>query len=287
MLMFTKMRPYVEYPVLTPLMGLMVTKAQRRKDDEARQLVNERTHARIARGADARRDFMTHFLRNGAEKVMNEQELLTHVHLLVVAGSETTATALAGLVYYLLRTPRAHARLAAVLRGTFAAETDITITATAKVPYLVACVEEELRLYPSAEPHERISPGATVYGHWIPPGTHVYAPVWAMQHSAAHFRDPETFAPERWLPRTHPDFDPAYADDDLAARQPFGFGPRNCVGRMLAYAELRLMAARLVWRFDLELCPESEMWMEDQRLFLGWEKGPLMARVRPKEKTVS
>ena len=283
MLMFMKMRPFIEYPVLTPLLGLLVSKAQRRKDDEAKQLVFERTHARMARGADARLDFMTHFLRNGADKVMSEAELLTHARIFVLAGSETTATVLAGLVFYLLRTPRAHAKLVATLRDAFAAEDAITVAATAQLPYLAACVEEALRLYPPAELNERVSPGARVAGRWVPRGTNVYTPVWAQARHARYFRDPDAFAPERWLPKTHADFDPAYADDRLAVRQPFAAGPRNCIGRQLALAELRLLTARLLWRFDLALCPGSEGWMENQRLFTGWERGPLMITVRPRD----
>jgi cytochrome P450 len=59
------------------------------------------------------------------------------------------------------------------------------------------------------------------------------------------FHEPESFTPERWLGQ-----DPAFANDRHDAVQAFGVGPRSCIGRSLALAELRLILARLVWRFD-------------------------------------
>lgn len=58
--------------------------------------------------------------------------------------------------------------------------------------------------------------------------------------------------------------------------QPFAVGPRNCIGRNLAYLEMRLILARLLWNFDVEASdgkggPE---W-RGQKVFILWEKTPL------------
>lgn len=48
----------------------------------------------------------------------------------------------------------------------------------------------------------------------------------------------------------------------------------------LAYHEIRLMLSYLLWNFDIELCKESENWM-DQQVFVLWSKHPLMVKVTP------
>lgn len=50
--------------------------------------------------------------------------------------------------------------------------------------------------------------------------------------------------------------------------------------RSLAYLEMRNILARLLWNFDLELMPESKDWA-DQKVFLTWQKKPLMIKVHP------
>lgn len=67
--------------------------------------------------------------------------------------------------------------------------------------------------------------------------------------SPANFAQPLAFAPERWL-----DDGPAeFKNDNKAAFQPFSVGTRNCIGRNLAYAEMNLILAKVLWQFDLDL----------------------------------
>jgi cytochrome P450 len=60
--------------------------------------------------------------------------------------------------------------------------------------------------------------------------------------------------------------------------QPFSAGPRNCLGKNLAYAEMKLILARLVFEFDFELLDSKDDWA-DQRVFTLWEKRPLMLKI--------
>ena len=46
---------------------------------------------------------------------------------------------------------------------------------------------------------------------------------------------------------------------------------------------MRLIMARLIWNFDLELAAGSEEWGTEQRAYLVWEKGPLMVKLTPVE----
>jgi cytochrome P450 len=65
--------------------------------------------------------------------------------------------------------------------------------------------------------------------------------------------------------------------------KPFSNGSRDCIGKNLAYAEMRTIICRILFRFDMELLPSQEKWLEIQRAAFLWMKGPLMVRykVRP------
>ena len=104
------------------------------------------------------------------------------------------------------------------------------------------------------------------------------------------FHAPDTFAPERFLPKSHPYAQPElFSKDDQTAFQPFGLGSRGCIGRHLAYAEIRLILARLVWRFNMEL-DEVRLIREqgtaewvDQKSYRFWERRPLWVWLRARK----
>lgn len=73
-----------------------------------------------------------------------------------------------------------------------------------------------------------------------------------------------------------------YASDKRAGVLPFSAGPRSCLGKNLAWSEMRLILARLVWAFDIEGSGEALRW-EDLRTFLLVEKKPIMVRVHDRE----
>ncbi|KAG5301951.1 cytochrome P450 monooxygenase [Histoplasma ohiense] len=75
--------------------------------------------------------------------------------------------------------------------------------------------------------------------------------------------------------------DPKFANDKRDMIQPFHVGPRNCLGRNLAYAEMRLILARLIYNFDMKLAPESANWMRKQRVFLFYTKPALNVYMTP------
>lgn len=159
------------YPLLRPLILLSSGKTIK-MNAQAQQLAAEKTQKRIALGSDTRKDFMTYILRNNKDGVgMTHEEMLRNAEALIVAGSETTATALSGLTWLLGQNPKAYRLLAEEIRGAWSTEEDITMKSTASLPYLHACLEEALRMYPpAAEVPPRISPGAVVNDQFIPKG---------------------------------------------------------------------------------------------------------------------
>jgi cytochrome P450 len=67
-----------------------------------------------------------------------------------VAGSETTASSLAAFFNNLLRHPHVYAKLKEEIRNTFKTEAEINLEIATSLPYLTACIEENLRVFPPA-----------------------------------------------------------------------------------------------------------------------------------------
>jgi len=234
-------------------------------------------------------DFMSHILPplqlpRGDESMtasLSTEELYLNSQLLCIAGSETTASLLAGAVYFLaLRENARHRdRLVAEVRDQFATAEDITPASIAlRAPFLCAVLNECLRLYPPGAinmPRTVPPGGAMIDGRYVPAGSVVGIAQFAAYRSATHWINPLKFAPERWLDGEQG----KYAGDRKEVFKPFSHGPRSCIGQSLAVAECRLIVARLFWEFDVHVLPGQEDWVR-QRTFLSWEKPPLMVHVR-------
>jgi cytochrome P450 len=181
------------------------------------------------------------------------------------------------VIWYLVTNPTTLKKLTTEIRTQFQHPTEITMASVNRCKYLFACIEETLRIYPaSPATHQRYVPpgGMEINGRFVPEDTAVGIAIFAAANTTFNFKDPEKFVPERWTGE-----DPAYRDDKKEALQAFSFGPRNCIGRNLAYVEMKLILARLVWHFDLENCTEGD-WRH-QKIYLIWAKSPLMIRLMP------
>jgi cytochrome P450 len=96
--------------------------------------------------------------------------------------------------------------------------------------------------------------------------------------SPLNFHQPGQFIPERWLPEAKDEPASPFFSDKRDVVQLFSVGPRDCIGRNLAYAEMRMVLARVLWNFDLELCEQSRDW-KNQKIFCFWEKHPLICKL--------
>ncbi|KAE8386033.1 cytochrome P450 [Aspergillus alliaceus] len=205
-----------------------------KKNQEFKDIERIKTEKRIAQGVGTREVIMSYILRHNKEGTE-----ITHEETM------TTATALAGLTFHLTQNPEVYRLLADKIRSSFAPEDEINLKSTSTLRYLRACLEEILHIYPpAAETLPRISPGATSY---------VSIFQWATHHSPRNFIDPELFASQRWLPWS-PLYDPRYISDNKAS--------------FLAYAEMQLVTARLLWNFDIQLQDRQDDWVQRQRTFV-------------------
>ena len=89
-----------------------------------------------------------------------------------------------------------------------------------------------------------------------------------------NFSDPDQFIPDRFLPADHPDRPKSTLTDKQDALQPFSVGPKSCLGKGLALAEMKMILARFVWHFDFELLDDGFA-IEKQRTFFFRERPPL------------
>ncbi len=242
----------------------------------------DKIQERLDKGATGHPDFMSYVLKYNDEKGMSRDEIDSTFSTLALAGSETTATLLSGCTYYLLKNPEVYAKLTHEILAAFSNEAEIRIDSTNRLPYLKAVLEESLRVYPpvpSALSRVVAPPGDTISGYFIPGGTMVGIPQHTAYHSSRNFTAPDAFIPERWLPEHVGE----YAGDRKSAFMPFSAGNWNCIGKNLAYAEMRLVVARMVWEFEMELADKGENWV-DQRMYGLWDKKPLMVKLSPRSK---
>lgn len=102
---------------------------------------------------------------------MPQVDIESHAGLLIVAGSETTATLLSGCTFLLLNNPDALDRLTKEVRSTFKEESEININSAGQLQYMLACLDEALRCYPPVPiGNPRVVPkgGRVLCGHYVP-----------------------------------------------------------------------------------------------------------------------
>ncbi|EGZ76753.1 cytochrome P450 [Neurospora tetrasperma FGSC 2509] len=209
------------------------------------------------------------------------EELSSNAWLLVLAGADTTATTLTGTTYLLTQHPEVLKRVTQEVRSSFKSVEEIDISSVNKLTYMLAVLNEAMRLYPPVTSlTARIVPrgGAHVLGEYLPEGTIVDVQQWSMNHSKENWVDPWAFNPARFLD----DKETAREKGNLLdALQTFSVGPRNCIGRNLAYAEMRWILARILFDFDLRGAPTNQNWIERQKAYGLWDRIPLDVYFEP------
>ncbi|KAI0127485.1 averantin oxidoreductase [Xylariales sp. AK1849] len=259
-----------------PYAKIFISESVKAQAKAQKDLSQEKVNARLKTPATVP-DFMeklTDAYRGGK---MSSNQLTGNSIVLIAAGSETTATLLAGLTFLLVTHPNVQRRLAKEIRDTFSSPDEMTVTGVNGCKYLLACIEEALRIYPpSPQTHPRYVPsdGMMIAGQFVPGNVAVGISIYAAARSERNFHEADKFIPERWMHE-----DPIYADDKREALQPFSYGPRNCIGRNLAYVEMKLVIANILWAFDMENAEQGN-WL-DQRIYIVWDKRPLMVKLHP------
>ncbi|TDZ36652.1 Cytochrome P450 monooxygenase cypX [Colletotrichum spinosum] len=202
---------------------------------------------------------------------LTEAEICTEAASFMIAGTDTTSNTLTYLLWAVLQNPTLQKTLEEEVTGLKETYTDVDLET---LPVLHAVIEETLRLYGAAPaPLPRVVPdgGIRLGDYHFPAGTEVSTQAWTLHRDSRNFSNPEEFDHTRWLPGG----EVATSANAKAAFSPFGSGARVCIGKHLAYMELRYAAAMFFRKFpgchlSPETTPES---MEMNNIFLIEPKG--------------
>ncbi|KAI0127098.1 cytochrome P450 3A31 [Xylariales sp. AK1849] len=180
-------------------------------------------------------------------------EIAAESTTLIVAGSDTSSTAISALLFYLADNKEAYTRAAKEVRSKFSSRDEIVMGATlASCNYVRACIDESLRMSPpvgSALWREVLPGGTTVDSHTVPSGIDVGVPIYSVHHNPKYYSEPFEYKPERWL------IDDGTGSIERARSvfNPFSVGSRGCLGKGLANTEITLTVSTLLFVGDFKL----------------------------------
>lgn len=228
----------------------------------------ERTQAAAPDSRDAHTtDFLSRFIDTQAKQPhLPRWAVSAWATSNISAGSDTTAILLRTIFHRLLAHPASLAALRAEL-APFPAGAILSWKQAQELPYLDACIKEAGRLHPPfALPYERVvGPGGLVAcGQYLPEGTIVGMPAWAVHRTEAVFgRDVDAWRPERWL-----EADEAARKRMEASLLTFGAGHRSCIGKNLSMLETYKLVPTLVHAYDWAFAePGCPTWKVENRWF--------------------
>ncbi|MDP1866114.1 MAG: cytochrome P450 [Bradyrhizobium sp.] len=175
-----------------------------------------------------------------------DEQLGDQVATMILAGHETTATALFWSLYLLALDPGTQDQLAAEVKAaTAGGALDID-----RLKFTRAVVDETMRLYPPAFLIARAAGAAdTIGGIPVKKNDIVLIAPWLLHRHEKLWRDPNAFIPSRFMPPSPP--------PDRFAYLPFGVGARVCIGAHFALVEATLALAKLIGAFKVELIDEA------------------------------
>ncbi len=161
---------------------------------------------------------------------------------MILAGHETTATALFWSLYLLALDPATQEQLASEVQGV-AANGALDLE---RLKFTRAVVDETMRLYPPAFLIARAAAAPDIIaGFPVKKNDVILIAPWLLHRHEKLWRDPNAFIPARFMP-------PAPAPDRFAYL-PFGVGARVCIGAHFALVEATLALAKLIGAFRVEL----------------------------------
>ncbi|KAL3264744.1 hypothetical protein ABHI18_000449 [Aspergillus niger] len=195
---------------------------------------------------------------------VSELSLLINCMVLRFSIYGTSDHMINAMFYYLLRNPQCLKRLEMEVLSVGTSVEELSDDRLAKLPYLNACINETFRIAPAFNGGilQRVSCGATVDGIYVPPGVAVTVDNYTLGHSKQYWENPDDFCPERWLESS--------GKDVFKACRPFLIGTRQCPGRQMAYQMFRILVAKLVYLYSMELVNKDFDIKRDTFCHLHW-----------------
>ncbi|KAH8892118.1 cytochrome P450 [Thozetella sp. PMI_491] len=238
----------------------------------ARDIVQKRFDSQDKSQTDMTGSFMRHGL--------SFEETEAEIFVQMLAGSDTTASALRATMLHIITCPRVYQRLKREIQA--ATDQDdvaspISLDQARKIPYLQAVIYEGLRMYPPALYgfFKTVPPeGEKIQGVFLPGGTCIGFNMLAVARSQIAFgSDAEVFRPERFLECDEVTKQEMERHIDLA----FGYGRWMCAGKTVAFTELNKVIFELLREFDFQILRPGNAWHEVSTL--GWIHRELMVSI--------
>jgi cytochrome P450 family 110 len=232
-------------------------------------LLFEEIQARRANPDPQRNDILSLLLMAQDEtgQGLSDQELRDELMTLLVAGHETTATAMAWGLYWAHHQPQVGEQLVAELENSPSPDP----MALTKLPYLSAFCNEILRIYPVGMltfPRQVEQP-IELAGYALAPGELLVGSIYLLHRREDLYPNPTEFRPERFLERQYSAFE----------FMPFGAGSRRCVGAALALTEMKIALGTILGEYDLALASDQPLLPQRRGITLGM-KGDLEVVMR-------
>jgi len=177
---------------------------------------------------------------------LDSQTVVANSIFFMVAGHESTSTALSWMLYLLAQHPEIQTRARNEIDSQLGdhRQNQPTLDDYLKLKFVEMIIKEGLRLYPPAAFNVRTSiKDTTLGGYKVAKGTHVFFPVREIHRHSASFSEPKKFDPDRWQPEN---LDVMQKGSFL----PFNLGVHNCIGQRFAMIEMRVVLATMLQRFE-------------------------------------
>ncbi|KDN62705.1 putative cytochrome P450 [Colletotrichum sublineola] len=203
-----------------------------------------------------KKDMLGSFVAHG----LTQEEASSEILMQILAGSDTTATAIRATLLHIITSPRVTAALRAEIKSAKPSRLVIAEAEARRMPYLQAVIKEGLRIFPPVVGQmskEVPQGGDTFKGVYLPEGTRIGYGAWAIFHRTDLWGpDAHEFRPERWLEADKEELKQMEGRLELI----FGYGKWKCLGRNVAMMELQKVFVELLRRFKLELVNPTEPW---------------------------
>ncbi|KAF4950438.1 hypothetical protein FSARC_13196 [Fusarium sarcochroum] len=175
-------------------------------------------------------------------------------HLIVIAGSDTTAASTTCLLYQLALHPEVYSQLQTEIDDYKERHEQSDHYSLSQLKYLQACIDEALRLHPVITSGlQRMTPpeGMQLDDVFIPGDTIFHAPSYTMYRDERCFARPSEFLPERWT--SEPDL-----VKDSSVYAPFSVGRGACAGKQLGLMEMRYVLTEILSQYNIALAPGTD-----------------------------
>lgn len=208
-----------------------------------------------------------------SHKALDDIEVVAQSIIILFAGYETTSSTLSFIMHLLATHPDVQQKLQEEIDTVLPNKELATYDTLVKMEYLDMVVNETLRLYPIAGRLERVcKKDVDINGTFIPKGTIVMMPSYALHRDPQHWTEPDEFRPERFSKKNKDNINPYIY-------HPFGAGPRNCLGMRFALMNIKLALVRLMQNFSFKLCKETQVPLKLGKQGLLQPEKPIVLKV--------